>query len=454
MRSVFLKIFLWFWLTVLAVGLTFALTTLVRSRDSQVDKASNGGALLAEIAAERFEQHRTASLKRFLESVPVGNVEPYTYLFDAHGTEVRGRLAPPEARHIAAAVNADRPYTTTDANDNRLSAWWTAGPSGRSYELVLEIPPMPMRLILSRLGIGDIIGVIAVSLVAGLLCFQLARHITKPLVKLGEIASRLADGHLETRVDAEIRCRRDEIGGLGESFDRMAERLASLVDAQRRLLSVVSHELRSPLTRLSLALGVLRQRTEPGMTEFLDRAELEAEHLEELIGQLLTLAKIDAGADLDRAERFDLGTVVQEVAADGDFEAQQRGCSVTANSPATLMMQGVAANVRRAIENPVRNAIRHTQPNTSVEISIQRRGVAPASVALIQIRDHGPGVPPDRLEKIFLPFHKVEGVAAMGGAGLGLAITERIVRSHGGNVWATNASDGGLIVAMELPLID
>jgi len=100
------------------------------------------------------------------------------------------------------------------------------------------------------------------------------RHITKPLVKLGEIASRLADGHLETRVDTEIRCRRDEIGGLGESFDRMAERLASLVDAQRRLLSVVSHELRSPLTRLSLALGVLRQRTEPGMTEFLDRAEL------------------------------------------------------------------------------------------------------------------------------------------------------------------------------------
>jgi two-component system sensor histidine kinase CpxA len=190
------------------------------------------------------------------------------------------------------------------------------------------------------------------------------------------------------------------------------------------------------------------------MTEFLDRAELEAEHLDELIGQLLTLAKIDAGADLDRAERFDLGTVVQEVAADGDFEAQQRGCSVTASSPATLMMQGVAANVRRAIENPVRNAIRHTQSNTSVEISIQRRGVVPASVALIQIRDHGPGVPPDRLEKIFLPFHKVEGVAATGGAGLGLAITERIVRSHGGNVWATNASDGGLIVAMELPLIE
>src|ERR1700736_291893 len=173
MRSVFLKIFLWFWLTVLAVGLTLALTALVLSRDSQVDKASNGGgALLAEIAAERFEQHRTASLSRFLESVPVGNVEPYTYLFDAHGTEVRGRLAPPEARHIAAAVNAEAPYTTTNANDNRLSAWWTAGPSGRSYELVLEIPPMPMRLILSRLGIGDIIGVIAVSLVAGLLCFQ------------------------------------------------------------------------------------------------------------------------------------------------------------------------------------------------------------------------------------------------------------------------------------------
>ena len=452
MRSVFLKIFLWFWLTVLAVGLARGLTARVLNRYSQDE-----GILFAEeakVAAENFEQHGTASVNRFLQSAPLGNLEPYAYIFDAQGREVRGRLAPPEARHLVAAVNREVPKVRTTNGDRILAAQWAAGPSGRSYELVLDIPPVPVRLILSRLGTGAIIGLIAVSLVAGLLCFRLARHITKPLARLGEIAGRLADGHLETRVDAEIRRRRDEIGGLAQSFDRMAERLASQVDAQRRLLSVVSHELRSPLTRLSLALGVLRQCTEAERAEFLDRAELEAEHLDELIGQLLTLARIDAGADLDRAERFDLGTVVQEVAADGDFEAQQRGCFVTANSPATLMMQGVATNVRRAIENPVRNAIRHAQPNTCVEISIQRRGAAPASVALIQIRDHGPGVPPDRLEKIFLPFHKVEGVTATGGAGLGLAITERIVRSHGGNVWATNASDGGLIVAMELPLID
>jgi two-component system sensor histidine kinase CpxA len=204
---------------------------------------------------------------------------------------------------------------------------------------------------------------------------------------------------------------------------------------------------------LSLALGLLRQCTEAERLEFLDRTELEAEHLDKLIGQLLTLAKIDAGSDFDRAQPFDLGTLVQEVAADGNFEAQRRCCSVKADSPDTLVMRGVAENVRRAIENPVRNAIRHTLPNTSVEISMQRRSTPQASVALIQIRDHGAGVPPDCLEKIFLPFHKVEGPVTSDGAGLGLAITERIVRSHGGNVRAMNASDGGLIVEMELPLV-
>lgn len=455
MRSVYLKIFLWFWLTVLAVGLTLVLTTLVLRRDGRRDEALGWKlqiymALEAKQAAESLEQHGEPAVDELLDSTPF----VYLYLFDAQGRELRGRQAPPGARRLAAAVNAKAPYATAIGNGDRLAAQWTTGPSGHPYELVLVIPPFPMRLLVWNLGPRAVIGLIAVSLVAGILCFWLARHITKPLVRLGEIAGKFADGRLDTRADAAIRRRGDEIGGLGRSFDRMAERIASLLDAQRRLLTVVSHELRSPLTRLSLALGLLRRCSEAEKVEFLDRTELEVEHLEELIGQLLRLAKIDAGADLDRAERFDLGTVVQEVAADGNFEAQRRCCSVTAECPATLMMQGVAENIRRAIENPVRNAIRHTQPNTSVQISMRRRDATRGAVALIQIRDYGPGVPSDSLAKIFLPFHKIAGATVTGGTGLGLAITERIVRSHGGNVWATNASDGGLIVAMELPLAE
>jgi signal transduction histidine kinase len=459
MRSVFLKIFLWFWLTVIAIGLTLVVTTLILRHGSRPDEEWQRDlslylAVEARIAAESFEKQGVAGVDGLPLNEKFGKAGPYLFFFDERGREVHGYTPPSEARQLAAVVNARVPFSAVTHGGDRFAGQWVRGPSGRAYELVLVLPRLPIKIILATLGTRAVIGVIAVILVAGILCFWLARHITQPLVRLGETASQLAAGRLETRVDATIRARRDEIGGLGQSFDGMAERIASLVDAQRRLLSVVSHELRSPLTRLSLALGLLRQCTEAEKIEFLDRTELEAEHLDKLIGQLLTLAKIDAGADLDRAESFDLGSLVQEVAADGNFEAQRRCCSVKADSPASLVMRGVAENIRRAIENPVRNAIRHTRPNTSVEIRMQRYGAAPGSVALIQIRDHGPGVPADSLERIFQPFHKVEGAAATHGAGLGLAITERIVRSHGGNVRAANATDGGLIVEMELPLVD
>ena len=188
--------------------------------------------------------------------------------------------------------------------------------------------------------------------------------------------------------------------------------------------------------------------------EYLDRTELEAEHLDKLIGQLLTLAKIDSGADSSHLETFDLGNLIQEVAADGNFEAQSRCCSVKVDSVDACIVKGVAENLRRAIENPVRNAIRYTKPNTAVEIALHRRGTSSGSLALIRIHDHGPGVPPGDLLKIFLPFHRVANNSAADGAGLGLAITERIVRMHGGRMRATNAEDGGLIVEMELPLVE
>jgi two-component system sensor histidine kinase CpxA len=240
---------------------------------------------------------------------------------------------------------------------------------------------------------------------------------------------------------------------LGLSFDLMAQRIASLVDAQQRVLGVVSHELRSPLARLCVALGLLRECSPEEKMEYLERSELEAEHLDKLIGQLLTLAKVESGADASRMETFDLGNLIQEVAADGNFEAQSRCCSVTVETVDACMVKGVVENLRTAIENPVRNAIRYTKPYTAVEITMGRRGTSPDSLAVIQIRDHGPGVPPGDLKKIFLPFHRVANASATtDGAGLGLAITERIVRIHGGSVRAKNAQDGGLILEMELPL--
>lgn len=455
MHSLFLKIFLWFWLTVVLIGMTLVITTLVLRSNDRADEgwqteASYYMAAESKHAADIFEKEGKPGLERHLaRGLRKGG---YTFFFDEDRHEILGGNPPPKAIELAHTLNDAVPFTADFFDGDRFVAQRVTGPSGRKYTLVLMIPRLPIRSLLASLGAPAVFGLISVLLVGGVLCFWLARHITNPLLRLGEAAGRIADGRLDTRVDGTIRWRRDEIGRLGLSFDLMAQRIASLVDAQQRVLGVVSHELRSPLTRLCVALGLLRECSPEEKMEYLDRTELEAEHLDKLIGQLLTLAKIDSGADASRMEKFDLGNLVQEIAADGNFEAQSRCCSVKVDSVDSCLVRGVAENLRRAIENPVRNAIRYTKPNTAVEITVGRRGNAPDSIAVIQVRDHGPGVPPVDLKKIFLPFHRVANASATDGAGLGLAITERIVRMHRGSVRATNAQDGGLILEIELPL--
>jgi two-component system sensor histidine kinase CpxA len=236
----------------------------------------------------------------------------------------------------------------------------------------------------------------------------------------------------------------------------MAEWIESLVRGQQRLFGDISHELRSPLARLSVAEGLLRQCPPEERTEYLDRIVLEVEHLDQLIGQLLTLARIDSGADSSRAERVELSSLIQEVAVDGNFEAQAKSCSVKIDSTDVCTTTGAREQLRRAIENVVRNAIRYTQPSTGVEITLRKQSAPALSRAVIQVRDHGPGVSSEHLEKIFLPFYRIAAISGepSGGAGLGLAITERIVRMYGGSVSATNALDGGLIVNLELSLTE
>ena len=455
MHSLFLKIFLWFWLTVVLIGVTLVITTLVvrsnnRAEEGWPTEASIYMAAESKRAADIFEREGRPGLERHLATrLRKGG---YAFLLDATSKDVLGRNPPSKAIELAQALNDAAPFATDFSDGDRFAAQQVTEPSGRRYTFVLMIPRVPIRSLLAGLGAPALFGLISVLLVGGVLCFWLARHITNPLVRLGEAAGRIADGRLDTRVDATIRWRRDEIGRLGMSFDLMTQRIASLVDAQQRVMGVVSHELRSPLARLCVALGLLRECSQQDKTEYLDRTELEAEHLDKLIGQLLTLAKIDSGAGSSRMEKFDLGNLIQEVAADGNFEAQSRCCSVKVDSVDSCLVKGVAENLRRAIENPVRNAIRYTKPNTAVEITVRRREVSPGSVAVIQVRDHGPGVPAADLKRIFLPFHRVANGSAADGAGLGLAITERIVRMHGGSVRATNAQDGGLILEMELPI--
>jgi two-component system, OmpR family, sensor histidine kinase CpxA len=304
-------------------------------------------------------------------------------------------------------------------------------------------------------------------LVSAAFCFWLARYLTAPVTKLRRATNDLANGKLGARVGPSLGKRRDELASLAADFDRMAERIESLLDAQRRLLGDISHELRSPLARLNVALELARERSGPEATTALERIHQEAETLNALIGQVLALTRLETGSRQVNATNFDLTKLVHEIADDADFEARSRNCSVRLSCCNSVMMVGSKELLRPAIENVVRNAIQHTGENTAVEIDIRASEVSangtnnsiravqsPGSATVeITIRDHGNGVPEAALTEIFRPFYRVDDARdrESGGTGLGLAIAERAVRLHEGTLAAINAPDGGLIVTINLP---
>jgi two-component system sensor histidine kinase CpxA len=279
---------------------------------------------------------------------------------------------------------------------------------------------------------------------------------TKPVARLRAASQQIAAGDLTARAGDPNSRRGDEIAGLVRDFDTMAGRLETLVNAQSRLLNDISHELRSPLARLNVALGLARQRSGAESASMLERIELEAARLNELIGRLLTLARMEDGEQRIPSTPVLLDEVVLGVTEDAEFEAQARGCHVRSAIPeGNWAVRGEASLLHSAIENVVRNAIRYTHEGSAVEIRLEKIAKDGRDEAVIRVIDRGEGVPEDALEKLFQPFYRLDDARGRqtGGVGLGLAITERAVRFHGGQVSARNRAEGGLEVEIRLPLM-
>lgn len=297
--------------------------------------------------------------------------------------------------------------------------------------------------------------IIAVGITGGILCYWLARSLTRPLDQLRSAATRLSEGDLSVRVGNNLENRKDEIGDLARDFDRMAERLQALIIHERQLLRDISHELRSPLARLNIALGIARQQESTQVAEPLARIEHESERLNELIQEVLTLARLEDGIDASQRREVDLSELLARVVSDAQFEAQARGVQVELSNAAGCRIQADPELLRRAVENVIRNAVAYTTANTNVQVALHRLESETGISAEIVVRDHGKGIPDHALADIFRPFYRVEAGRdrATGGVGLGLAITDRAVRAHGGTVIARNANDtdGGLMVTIVLP---
>lgn len=289
---------------------------------------------------------------------------------------------------------------------------------------------------------------LAGGLVSLVFAAALAWYFARPIRSLRQAFDQAANGQLGTRIGPQLAGRRDELADLGRDFDRMAGQLQQLLEGQRRLLHDVSHELRSPLARLQAATDLLAQQPERA-AEFIERIERESGRMDRLVGELLTLARLDAGIAPRQRERVDLAELVANVAEDAAFEGQQRGCRIVTEGDSGAVLHGDRELLHRALENVVRNALRHSPDGGTVLIT-SRAGSQPGWLE-IRVDDEGPGVPEAELEQIFAPFVRSAGAQSQAGYGLGLAITSRVMRLHGGQAGAENRAGGGLSVRLTLP---
>ena len=452
MRSLFLKIFVSFWLALaLSVVLAILVTLAMRpQRDSATWEALRAKALTEAVQA--YEQGGEPVVREYLEDLEQSH-HVRAFLFDEQGNELSQRPAPPWAERIARGRAMRRPPGFwAKWMPERFMRQSTTGASGRQFTLVIELPPGP-RLFFGPHGVPGL-GLLIAIVSSGVVSYVLARYLTAPVVRLRTATQQLAAGDLTARAEAPPKRRRDEIAELVRDFNGMAARLEDLVNAQNRLLNDVSHELRSPLARLNVALGLARQRTGPEAQGALERIEREAERLNELIGRLLAIARLESGEEAMQRSAVNLGGMLHEICKDADFEAQSRNCRVKCVIADACVVMGHAGLLHSAMENVVRNATRYTREGTEVEIRLEKAQDAKGPEAVVRVADSGPGVPEEALHKLFRPFYRLDDARnrQTGGVGLGLAITERTVRLHGGRVKAANRPEGGLIVEIRLPL--
>jgi len=414
--------------------------------ESRLDALEQQG----ELAASLYQSEGLSTYQRWLRQ-SMRKQRSIGFLLDARGKHVMQRSLPPELDKLADEVmQSGKAIRHIESTRISIALPIQTGQQTMYWLATSRLPPELIRQnTQTQLGIQLAFALIMLLLVSGLL----ARMLTRPMGKLARVAHALGEGSLTTRPDPALLDRRDELGDLARNFATMAGQLESLVSSHKSLLRDVSHELRSPLARLGVALEIARSKLDNWETntipEELDRIQMEADRLNALIGEVLALARFDQAAVEMAHEPVDLNTLLESLADDLAFEASSEGKHVQLQQALTARCQGDAIWLRRALENIARNATRYTAKDSSVDINLAIRD----ATVTVNIRDHGPGVPEDALSHLFDPFYRVSDARERqsGGYGLGLAIARQVIQAHGGDITAANHPEGGLDITVVLP---
>lgn len=457
MKSLFWKIFVSFWLAlVLFAGLTLWVTShhLEKMRREANNNQPRHNTIEYITQARILAQGGDINaLRQWLARLDKREAIPY-FLLDDSGKDLLNRPVP---LHMQNRVNRmERRHRHDEYEDQRRHRRHHLRPiilDGQRYRLMPDFRSITLNRVLSRPR-AIATPILLASLISAVICLLLARYLTAPISRLRQATQKLAQGDLSQRVSPSMGKRKDEIVELANDFDYMAEQLQALIESHKQLLRDASHELRSPLARLQVALGLANQRGDYETTPELDRIEREAERLNELIGQLLSLARLETNTSEIETKPIELDVLLKQVVDDAAYEARAVSRDVKIIHCIPVTIKGNSVLLSSALENVVRNAIRYTAEGTSVELSLQKNSEK-SDWIVIKIRDHGPGIPKQMLESIFEPFVRV-GEARdrqSGGYGLGLAIAKRAVYLHGGEMTAVN-EDEGLSIIIHLPMDD
>ncbi len=455
-QRIFIKIYLWFWLaTAVVVASQITLDRITESGppfDGMRHDVARPLAFFGRVARDLYFNGDPSSVSRmtetFRESTGID-----AYLLDGR-LELNGREAPEEVLELGTKA-ATRGRVVTSAGDDVGLVAIPLGDGDRGPLVVVgerafHRPPLP-PFMHSPFAPARILLVLSIS---GLVCYGLARYLSTPIIALRKATRRFAAGDLDVRIGKKIGNRKDEFSELADDFNHMAKRIGAFVVLQKQLLADISHELRSPLARLNVALELARRKTGPDAEKELSRIEHEADQMNQLVGQILTMRWMESGIDAIEKKSLDVGAMVRRVVSDAAFEAAGKNRKVVLRKADECRVTGNEELLHRAVENVVRNALHHTAENTTVEVRVERTTEEDAAYAQIRVRDHGAGVPEDHISHLFQPFYRASHARERdtGGVGLGLAITERSVKLHDGTVTAQNAEEGGLEVIIRLPL--
>jgi two-component system sensor histidine kinase CpxA len=438
MPRLFWKLFLALWLSIMAFAVVVSWINQSVILQNAIEEAGFGFEDNQKRFRNRLERDMAEGgeqrVRRSLRNLPRG-MRNHIFVLDAHGKELLGR------EETLKKLRRDRIRVSRKHFENAEGETYVLISSGRKPPRAL-LEPGPR-------GVG--MRLLVAAVISALVSLLLARYLAAPLGQLSRASRQLATGDLSVRVGAPLDRRRDEFGQLAADMDEMARRLQASQEANQRLLRDVSHELRSPLARLRVALEIARNKDENQVAEELNRIELESERLEKLVDEVLGLLR-ETSAPLElKKQRFDLAELLQDLVETVNYEIGEGREQISLELHAALILDADRELLWRVFENLLRNALIHSGDAGGIDITA---GPVTDKEIQINVRDSGPGIADNHIERIFEPFYRVDEARnrGSGGHGLGLAIAASAVRRHGGRISASNRKGGGLAVKVVLPV--